>query len=647
MTQELQKGTTLKNGKYVIDQVLGRGGFGITYKALMHTTITGPLGKINTVATVAIKEFYFADACQRHTDGKNVLITSSSKKLLTQRLKEKFLREAYILARLQHPHIVQVLEIFQENNTAYMVMQYIDGPSLATRVQQSLSVKDSVCLIKQVLRALDFVHQNKTLHLDVKPQNILCTKEDQAILIDFGIAKHYDEEGQATSTVLAAKSAGFSPLEQYGAVNLQTFSPAIDIYAVGATLYFCLTGRVPVEAHLRAIGETMLEPMELNAAVPRQLNAIVMKAMELNRSKRFSSCQDMLHALEQVSFEQEEAKEEKTLISPTVPTQVSEKAYQSEKHEQQEVGSIFASDAKTNGERCLCTLEGHTDVVRSVAFSPNGRYALSGSDDNTLKLWDTTTGECFKTIEGHMWEVYSVAFSPDGRRVLSGSKNGDLKLWDPIAGKCLNTMKEHQGAIYSVAFSPDGQYALSGGTDETLKLWDLTTEKCIKTIESHGGVVYSAAFSPDGRYALSGSLDNTLRLWEIATGQCIKILEGHRWWVYSVAFSPDGRYALSGSYDNTLKLWDLIIGKCLTTMEDHGGVVYSVAFSPNGRYALSGSADTTLKLWDLQTGQCLKTMEGHGGTVYAVAFSFDGCYALSGSGDNTLKLWDMREWAEK
>jgi WD40 repeat protein/predicted Ser/Thr protein kinase len=664
MIHELKKGDTLKNGKYVIEQTIGKGGFGITYKGILHTVVKGELGEVDTTAVVAIKEFYFADGCERHPNGKTITVTSQSKRALTERLKQKFLKEAQTLSRLKHPHIVQVLEIFEENNTAYMVMQFIEGGNLKERVLRGLSMADSVRIIQEVLHALAFVHENHTLHLDIKPQNILCTKNDKAVLIDFGIAKHYDEEGEATSTAIAAKSAGFAPPEQYTAINLENFTPVTDIYAVGATLYFCLTGTIPMEATLRT-QEDMPEPMALNPHIPQKLNDVVMRAMELKKNKRFQSCHEMSLALAEAWGG------EATVVAPEQPKVDRQKAAAEHRKPAQEAstGKANAATPKKSNKKTIIwvlllaaaaifytlftssqdiqTMQGHARLVWSVAFSPDGAYALSGSDDNTLKLWDIKTGKCLQTMEGHTNAVRSVAFSPDGAYALSGSWDNTLKLWDIKTGKCLQTMEGHTNAVRSVAFSPDGAHALSGSEDKTLKLWDINTGKCLQTMRGHSDRVWSVAFSPDGAYALSGSLDRTLKLWDINTGKCLQTMQGHSDGVLSVAFSPDGTYALSGSDDNTLKLWDINTGKCLRTMQGHTDWVLSVAFSPDGAHALSGSRDKTLKLWDIKTGKCVQTMEGHSDWVRSVAFSPDGAYALSGSDDKTLKLWDLRKWVRK
>ncbi|MFN8348836.1 MAG: caspase family protein [Spirosomataceae bacterium] len=283
----------------------------------------------------------------------------------------------------------------------------------------------------------------------------------------------------------------------------------------------------------------------------------------------------------------------------------------------------------------------HAASVRSVAFSPNGKSALSGSDDHTLKLWDLATRKEIKTLTGHSASVRSVAFSPDGKTALSGSDDHTLKLWDIVTGKEIRTLIGHTDDVESVAFSPDGKTALSASWDQTLKLWDISTGKTIKSFIGHSKLVLCVVFSPDGKTVLSGSHDNTLKLWDIATGKELKTLTGHAAYVYSVAFSPDGKTALSGSYDNTLKLWDTTTGKEIKTLTGHAAYVRSLAFSPDGKMALSGSEDKALKLWDTTTGKELKTLTGHSSRVTSVAFSPDGKTALSGSYDNTLKLWDI------
>ncbi|KAE8389594.1 NACHT and WD40 domain protein [Aspergillus alliaceus] len=259
----------------------------------------------------------------------------------------------------------------------------------------------------------------------------------------------------------------------------------------------------------------------------------------------------------------------------------------------------------------LQTLESHSEWVRSVAFSPDGCTLASGSDDNTIKLWDTTTGIERQTLKGHSDWVYSVAFSPDGRTLASGSCDNTIKLWDTMTGTEYQTLKGHSSSVRSVAFSPNGHTLASGSHNNTIKLWDITTGTECQTLKGHSGSVYSVALSPDGHTLASGSDDSTIKLWDTMTGTECQTLKGHSGSVYSVAFSPDGYTLASGSGDDTIKLWDITTGTEYQTLEGHSGSVYSVAFSPDGCTLASGLGDNTIKLWDITTGTERQTLEGH------------------------------------
>jgi len=338
----------------------------------------------------------------------------------------------------------------------------------------------------------------------------------------------------------------------------------------------------------------------------------------------------------------------------------------------------------TPNPACLKTLEGHTQGVNAVALTPDGRRAVSGSGDNTVRVWDLETGECLKTLEGHTQGVNAVALTPDGRRAVSGSgyldktvrvwdlETGEclkvlegytsvlavsithdgrcavsessdktLRVWDLETGECLKTLEGHTREVSAVSITPEGRRAVSGSKDKTLRVWDLETGECLKTLKGHTDDVNSVSITPDGRRAVSGSDDKTLRVWDMETGACLKTLEGHTERVYAVSLTPDGCRAVSGSWDNTLRVWDLETGECLKTLEGHTNWVMAVSITPDGRRAVSGSLDKTIRVWDLETGECLKTLKGHTGNVNAVSVTPDDRRAVSGSLGNTLRVWDL------
>ncbi len=291
--------------------------------------------------------------------------------------------------------------------------------------------------------------------------------------------------------------------------------------------------------------------------------------------------------------------------------------------------------------QCLRTFEGHWAYVVSCHFAPDGRHVISGSSDNTLRLWDITSGQCLRTFKGHRSAVRSCHFSPDGHHVISGSTDNTLRLWDVTSGLCLRTFKGQRSSVLSCHFSPDGRHVISGSFDKTLRLWDVTSGLCLRTFEGHTASVWSCHFSPDGCHVISGSDDKTLRLWDVSSGQCLRTFEGHTAWVRSCHFFPDSRHIISGSDDKTLRLWDVTSGQCLRTFEGHTSSVLSCYFSPDGRRVISGSSDKTVRLWDVTSGQCLRTFKGHSSTVRSCHFSPDGHHVISGSDDKTLRLWDV------
>jgi WD40 repeat protein len=299
---------------------------------------------------------------------------------------------------------------------------------------------------------------------------------------------------------------------------------------------------------------------------------------------------------------------------------------------------------------------GHSMPIMSVTMSSDGKYALSGSKDENLKLWDVATGREIRTFVGHTGWVSSVTISSDGKYALSGSHDKTLKLWDLGTGQVIRTFLGHANPVDFVAMNPNGKYALSGSSDNTLKLWDIDTGREIRTFEEDSGYVYPIAISPDWKYALSKSMEKTFKLWEIATGIEIRTFNGYPELgvdgsIDSIAFSPDGKFALSvGGFKNkTFKLWEIATGREIRTFEwyfEFGsfpvGLIDSVAFSPDGKFALlvgGDSWDKVFKQWDIDTGQLIRTFTFE--WVSSVTISHDGKYALTTSWDDTLELWDI------
>ncbi|KAL7895601.1 hypothetical protein HDV63DRAFT_106841 [Trichoderma sp. SZMC 28014] len=286
---------------------------------------------------------------------------------------------------------------------------------------------------------------------------------------------------------------------------------------------------------------------------------------------------------------------------------------------------------------------GHSDSVSSVAFSHDSKLILSGSYDQTVRLWDRTTGECLHTFLGHTDTVASVAFSHDSKLVLSGSSDNTIKIWDSAAGARLHTLQGHSDPVRSVAFSHDSTILASGSRDDTIKLWDSITGECLYTLRGHKDDVYSVAFSHDSKLLASGSSDRTIRLWDSSTGECLHTFESHIDLTMSIAFSHASVLLVSGSYENTIKLLDSTTGKCLHTLQGHSGPVCSVAFSHDSKLVLSASHDSTIKFWDSTTGECIYTLDMEKSSDYkfvlSAVFSHDS-KSIIAAVENDILLWD-------
>jgi WD40 repeat protein len=304
-------------------------------------------------------------------------------------------------------------------------------------------------------------------------------------------------------------------------------------------------------------------------------------------------------------------------------------------------GEVILWDRLTGNE--ICRFKGHAAAVNTAVFSPDGRQVLTASGDKTARLWDAASQQEIRRFEGHSKAVLSAALSPDGRQILTGGADETARLWDAAIGREVRRFKGYSHHVTSVAFSPDGRQILTGDDyGKVAQLWDAATGKELRRFQGHSiGFVASVAFSPDGKWILSGATDKAALVWDAATGKELRRFQGHAGRLCCVAFSPDVRQVLTGSADKTARLWDIATGKEVRRFEGHAESVESVAFSPDGRQILTASGDKTARLWDANTGREIHRFDGCAENVSSAAFFAEGRKALTASGDKTARLWDL------
>jgi WD40 repeat protein/serine/threonine protein kinase/tetratricopeptide (TPR) repeat protein len=298
-------------------------------------------------------------------------------------------------------------------------------------------------------------------------------------------------------------------------------------------------------------------------------------------------------------------------------------------------------------------LVGHDDRINSIAVSPDGRYLVSGSDDETVRIWDLATGGEAKVLGRHEGRVYSVAYSPDGTRVASHGEDEVVKIWDVQSHSEVMTLRHHADYISRVSFSPDGKLIASGSYDGTVKLWDAITGQEQKALRGPDTWLYATAFSPDGRYVAAAATDDTIRIWDVAAGAESMVLRGDEFAVMAISFSPDGTRLASGSFDGTVRLWNTNTGDELRAWRGHTGtvnltvsavtsipfVVTSIAFAADGRRLVAGYQDGTMKVLDAGAGTEIATLGGHSAAVRSVVWRRDDQIVSAGD-DGAIKIWD-------
>ncbi len=533
---------------------------------------------------------------------------------------ESFLAEARRVAQLKHPGIVPIFDVGRQGDLCFLVLEYVEGGSLADRVRRRpLPPSEAARLVAEVAEALHHAHQLGFVHRDVKPGNILLDRHGRARLADFGIAVAAQDAGPSALGTPAYVSPeqgegkpvdGRSDLYSLGVVLNELLNGSAHPGRVPAALKRIgrkLLARDPA-ARGRTAGELAAALRHFLASDGGTANrrkvvgaalAVLLLGAGLGIGLRVHSDRppDAVDGGRELRcFEGRMGQVLGVAFSPDGRCIVTGDIYR----------GLRRWDAESGAERE--PLAGHADWVRAVTFSPDGRWVLSCSGGWTpegvispgdVRLWDAATGAERCRCTGHTAPIVAIAFSPDGKRFLSGSDDSTMRLWSAGDGREVRCFRGHRGLVRSVVFCPDNRRAFSGSVDGTVRLWDVDSGAELRRFAGHAGGVECVACSAGGRWAASAGKDNAVRLWDVETGREVRCLEGHRYHVTAVRFSPDDRFLLSGSLDGTVRLWEAASGKEVCCLTGHKSGVTCVAFSPDGRRGVSGSEDGTARLWSL------------------------------------------------
>jgi WD40 repeat protein len=435
-------------------------------------------------------------------------------------------------------------------------------------------------------------------------------------ILDMGVARLYQAGGslEESLTTLTQDGAVVGTPDYIAPEQLEDAHQAdirADLYSLGCTFYYLLTSRVPfpggtlVQKMDKQRWETPPSVDQLRRDVPASVAAVIRKLMAKRPADRFQTPGELAAALEQLSRAGH-------YTAPPRPAPLRE-LRRLAGHDDGIWSVAFAPDGKTllsGGKdrtlrlwdveegQLIRTVASTPHEARCIAFSLDGKLALAATGIG-VRVYDVADGQETARFAGHTNTVKTLAVSPNGRRVLSAGDDRTICLWDLHDGREHRRLTGHKGDVNGVAFIPDGRHAVSGGRDQTIRLWDLDDGREVPRFGRQKGMVLSVVVAPDGRFALTSNFDTTLRLWDIATGRELRRFQGHKQMVAAIAFAPDGRRVLSGSHDQTVRLWDVESGHELCCFAGHTAPVTSIAVAPDGKLAVSASLDRTLRLWEL------------------------------------------------
>jgi WD40 repeat protein len=663
----------------------------------------------------------------------------------------RFIREALITARLQHPSIVPVYDAGRRpDGRVFYTMKMISGHSLKEAIAKTRNLDERLALVPNLLAVADavaYAHGMGILHRDLKPANILIGPFGETVVIDWGLAKDLRHAEEALVNEVGLYDLAVQDLTVVGTVfgTPQYMPPEqargeqvderADVYALGAVLYHLLAGIPSYQGtHPSELLSQVLAapPLSLEArqpGVPSDLATIVRKAMARDPRERYPTARELAEDLRRFQTGQlisarhystgtllvrwfmrhrlaavlvasvlmvlgfllrdAQRRVRERSLSDAMTLVRARGALERDPTESVAWIKTYPPDGAGWDPARDIVLEAHRrGVARHILhrgdssvcfgdFSPDSRYYAGTGPNDTLRLWDTRTGETWKRLE-HVGRLFVAQFLPDGKRIaFADGRNNVLRLWD-LEHDTVQELPDQDGPVVDVIFSPDGRLVVPIALGRTLQLWSPAGK--LHTIEGHEPTSESVFFSPDGQLLIFAGEERTVRLYELATGRQ-RILQGHEDEIRLLTISSDSKRLVSTARDGSLRLWDVASGRLLRTFHSHQGGINGLVLASDGRHAATAGNDRTVRLWDLTAGESqilqgpLELMNflefspdghllagagqfgtvrlwnietgdswvlpGHRTDVYQVAFSPDGKFLASSAGDRTTRLWEL------
>jgi WD40 repeat protein len=578
----------------------------------------------------------------------------------------RFRTEAEAIARLQHPNIVQIYEVGEHDGRPYLALELCGGGSLERKLAAGvLPAKEAAVLVETLARAVHAAHQKGIVHRDLKPANVLLAEDGTPKITDFGLAKKLEiEQGQTHSGAVVGTPSYMAPEQARG--RSKDVGPAADVYALGAVLYACLTGRPPFQAPTvfdtlaQVVGDEPVSVRRLQPKIPPDLETICLKCLQKAPERRYAGAAALADDL--ASFLQDQPIRAKA-VGP------GERAWLWCRRNPVVAGLLAVAGSLLALTAVSATIaafvlhakaEAETKARVALEEQQYDNFIAVAERELTLNqdvgLASDLLEKCPEQLRGWEWD-YLMRLRDGGRLPLGNSP--------ALGGRpALKGMPGGHGAgVWMAVFSPDGRRLATCSIDGTAKVWDVASGRVLRTFSKHDlpsvpfwplphVPVVCLAFSPDGRLIASGSFSpkigklrdspGVVKVWEVETGNEVVEFRAQVGPVLSLAFSRDGRQIASSSVndDNSFVVWDARTAAVVQVIHGHTNNVYRLRYNPDGRLLASAGADGTVKLWDADTLREVRSIQAHHAPLQDVAFSGDGGRLATASLDSTVRVWD-------